>query len=249
MKDFYVYLHRKASTGEVFYVGKGCGRRAWSTNRGGLWRRVVAKHGFRVEFVQTGLLEWAAQEMEVGLIALYGRRDLGHGCLINMTDGGDGWSNPSDELRRAKGDVFRRLHSTREFRDALVTRVRAMNADPLFKAKRADAMKSQNADPDFQRKRVASIEKMHSSESGFNAYRERALLMNSDPTFRKKQAESMARRRKPVICVETGRIFTHLKDAEEWLKSFGNLKARQSAISQCCNGSLRSAYCCNWKYV
>ena len=30
-KQFYVYLHHRADSKEVFYVGKGSGRRAWST--------------------------------------------------------------------------------------------------------------------------------------------------------------------------------------------------------------------------
>lgn len=30
MTDFYVYLHRKKTTKEVFYVGKGSGDRVWS---------------------------------------------------------------------------------------------------------------------------------------------------------------------------------------------------------------------------
>lgn len=90
-QDFYVYLHRKATTGEVFYVGKGHGNRAWALkSRTAAWRSTAAKHAYIVEIVQEGLQEWAAFEAEVGLVALYGRRDLGLGPLVNMTDGGDG---------------------------------------------------------------------------------------------------------------------------------------------------------------
>lgn len=91
MTDFYVYLHRKATTGAVFYVGKGQGSRAWSAkSRSAYWRNVVAKHGLRVELVQEGMQEWWAFEFEQELIALYGRRDLGLGALANLSDGGDG---------------------------------------------------------------------------------------------------------------------------------------------------------------
>lgn len=86
-QDFYVYLHRKASTGEVFYVGKGHGRRAWSNQRSLYWHNIVKKHGFTVEFVATGLQEWYSFELERELIAFYGRD-----FLCNMTDGGDGIS-------------------------------------------------------------------------------------------------------------------------------------------------------------
>jgi hypothetical protein len=92
MIDFYVYMHRRATTGEIFYVGKGHGNRAWETDvgRSRHWKGVVARCGFTVEIVTSGLQEWYALELEVGLIALHGRRDMGQGPLVNFTDGGEG---------------------------------------------------------------------------------------------------------------------------------------------------------------
>jgi len=87
----YVYLHRRATDGEPFYVGKGKGKRARSRhNRSDWWRSVVDKHGYFVEIVVSDVQEWYACELECELIALYGRRDLGDGPLVNLTDGGDG---------------------------------------------------------------------------------------------------------------------------------------------------------------
>lgn len=98
MKDFYVYLHRIAPHGRVFYVGKGKGQRAWSeAGRNAYWRRIVRKHGgFHVEIVESGLQEWFAFEREIQLIELYGRD-----TLCNLTDGGDGTSGwvPNAETR------------------------------------------------------------------------------------------------------------------------------------------------------
>jgi hypothetical protein len=92
-QSYYVYLHKKASTGEVFYVGKGKGGRAWSrASRSGHWKNTVQKNGLVVEFAHAGLKEWAALEIERELIALYGRADEGLGGLVNCTDGGEGCS-------------------------------------------------------------------------------------------------------------------------------------------------------------
>ena len=86
-RDFYVYLHRRATDGKVFYVGKGNGDRAFEKRRNKYWKNTVAKHGYTVEFYATGLQEWYAFELEKELIAYYGRENL-----CNMTDGGEGSS-------------------------------------------------------------------------------------------------------------------------------------------------------------
>lgn len=89
--DFYVYLHRKKTTGEVFYVGKGSGDRAWNRQgRNEFWKKTVRKHGYYVEIHSHGLQEWYAFELERDLICYYGRRQLGLGTLVNLSDGGEG---------------------------------------------------------------------------------------------------------------------------------------------------------------
>ena len=89
--NFYVYLHRKKTTGEVFYIGKGKGNRAWSKKgRNDHWNRVAKKHGFTVEVHTNDIQEWYAFELERELIAYYGRVQDGTGTLVNYTDGGEG---------------------------------------------------------------------------------------------------------------------------------------------------------------
>lgn len=91
MTCYYVYLHRKKTTGEVFYVGKGKNKRAWDRHgRSDLWKKTATKCGWDVEILQDNLQEWYAFELETGLIALYGRLDLGDGSLVNLSDGGEG---------------------------------------------------------------------------------------------------------------------------------------------------------------
>jgi hypothetical protein len=101
-KDYYVYIHyRKSNPLEPFYVGKGKNGRAWSEyDRNPYWKHIVNKDkGFRCEIVYRGLSEDEAYAKEIFIVALYGRKDLGTGTLVNMTDGGDG-SSPSEETRK-----------------------------------------------------------------------------------------------------------------------------------------------------
>ena len=48
--NFYVYVHRTADTGRIFYVGKGTKNRAWTKGSRNLhWRNIVNKNGYHVK--------------------------------------------------------------------------------------------------------------------------------------------------------------------------------------------------------
>lgn len=103
MNNYYVYLHRKATNGEVFYVGKGSGNRAWSKcDRSKFWKDVAGKYGLTVEIYLNNVQEWYAYEVERQLIAYYGRRNTGSGTLVNMTNGGGGKYSEYDEYKRER---------------------------------------------------------------------------------------------------------------------------------------------------
>jgi hypothetical protein len=106
INQFYVYIHRKATNGEVFYVGKGKDNRAYDNRiRNKHWHNIVNKHGLIVEFAKTDISEAEAFELEEHLIHFFGRFDLGKGVLVNMTDGGEGASGHvhSEETRKKIG--------------------------------------------------------------------------------------------------------------------------------------------------
>lgn len=87
---FYVYEHLRGDTGEVFYIGKGAGRRAWRTQERNAWhRRVADKHGLTVRLARDNLSEPCALSLERVLIFV--RREQGK-RLANLTDGGEGSS-------------------------------------------------------------------------------------------------------------------------------------------------------------
>jgi len=102
MNEFYIYIHTKQDTGEIFYVGKGKGKRAYSKHsRSKFWNNIVDKYGYNVIIFENGLSEVEAFKLEIELIDMIGRRDLGKGTLVNLTDGGEGQTGwvPNDEYR------------------------------------------------------------------------------------------------------------------------------------------------------
>jgi group I intron endonuclease len=91
--NYCVYLHVKLSDKTPFYIGKGEIKRA-KTNigRSKWWYDTVNKHGYSVRILEDRLTEGEALELEIKYIKKYGRRDLGEGTLVNLTDGGEGTS-------------------------------------------------------------------------------------------------------------------------------------------------------------
>lgn len=86
-----VYRHIRLDNSETFYIGIGQNnRRAFhKTKRNNFWHKIVKKTKFQVEILFENLSWDEAQEKEKELIKHFGRKDLGLGTLVNLTDGGD----------------------------------------------------------------------------------------------------------------------------------------------------------------
>ena len=95
----YVYRHIRLDKNEVFYVGISCNKRNdyvrsnEKTRRGDWWKKIIAKTDYKVDIIFDDVTPEFAKEKEIEFIKLYGRKDLGLGTLVNMTDGGDGLNN------------------------------------------------------------------------------------------------------------------------------------------------------------
>lgn len=141
---FYVYAHYDDS-GKVFYVGKGHGKRSHSLRRSLYWKRYATKHGLHVKIWAENLTEEQAFTMEKDWIKVYGRRDLGTGCLVNLTDGGEG----------GRGKII--SAKTR----ALVSKA---NKGSIAIS---NSSKAYWADPEHRKMRIEKLRKGH-NESGYN---------------------------------------------------------------------------------
>lgn len=113
-RDYYVYFHRN-DAGNIFYVGKGTERRAWSTSRHPVWHKYVNEHlggRYNVEIFRDGLTECEAETIESELIAEHGKQ------LVN-------WINPG---RQFDYQALEEYHQLRDANRRFVEETKALEA-------------------------------------------------------------------------------------------------------------------------
>lgn len=104
-----IYRHLKPN-GEVFYIGIGKNsKRAYTkSGRNRFWKYIFPKYpDYEVQILKSDLTWEDACELEIILIAHYGRSNLGRGTLCNLTDGGDGVSG---NIHSCKGKPLSEEH-------------------------------------------------------------------------------------------------------------------------------------------
>lgn len=251
---FFVYLHRRASDGRVFYVGKGCRYRHKSKwNRSAHWHNIVNKHGYTIEIVQKDLSEAEAFVLEIELIAKY--KDQG---LCNRTNGGEGASGVVvSEETRAK---FREIRSDPAYRNNISQKAKVRYKNPEFKAAQKSIRKEAMNRPEVKEKlRQASL-RQFSDPVAREKNRQSTIKQFSDPAARKLASEKATARfntpekraahaqAKAIRCIETGAVFGTSTLAAEWVTSVRGKKSDFSSIAKAArNGTTSYGY--HWEYI
>lgn len=235
LQDFYVYTHTRNDTGATFYAGKGRKERAHRTSqRSPHWSRIAAKHGRTVHIVAEGLDDELALLCEVEQIDKCKRLGIN---LVNMTEGGDGAKlTPEAEARRI--EAIRQASRRPDVIAQRTANSHAIAANPELLARRNASIKAALQNPEVKAALAAAV------RSPAALANHRAAMAR--PEVRAKMAAAAA---VPVLCVETGRIFSAVIEAAVWLRSEGRSHAQGGHISQACKGIRKTAYGYTWRHA
>jgi hypothetical protein len=109
LSRYYVYLHIRQSDQRIFYVGKGCGSRAWNAKgRSKYWNNIALKCEYTVKIVAHNLLEKESLILEKRLISEFSD------SICNLTSGGESPVFSVESLKKMsesrKGKSFSQQH-------------------------------------------------------------------------------------------------------------------------------------------
>lgn len=193
---FYVYLHKKPGTNDVFYVGKGKKNRAYVTkSRNTHWSNVVNKYnGFDVEIIKSGMTEKEAFEFEKKTI-----QELGIEKLTNQTLGGISTTGMvhSDETRKLQSEIMKkRLEENPELQEKLNEIMKTLHDkqrnDPLYRdmlSKKYSDYYNSLSDEEKQeciRKKTAWLQDEEKKRKSI----EKQAITRNTPEYKKKASEA-----------------------------------------------------------
>jgi len=168
---YYVYAHYVEGELQPFYIGKGKGNRHKDLSpRNPAWEAYVSGRPVVVRILERFTDEQSALAREIELIAEYGRRDIGTGCLTNRSNGGElGWSGSIIDRERASNiskqlwqaeeyrEKMKEVHQRPEWRDAAVNQIQKIWDTPETREKLLASLKKRSANPEYRKKLSESL--------------------------------------------------------------------------------------------
>ena len=139
MNNYYTYAYLRED-GTPYYIGKGRGKRIYST-KGRTF--LPPKGANRKIFLKKNLTEEEAFRHEIYMIAVLGRKDLGTGILRNLSDGGEGASGwkPNEETRKRMSEGQKGKNVSQKTREKISQLHKGKTLSEETKRKVSEAMK------------------------------------------------------------------------------------------------------------
>jgi hypothetical protein len=245
----YVYRHIRLDKNEPFYIGIGSDESYFRANKKSQrnihWKRIVSKSDYEVEILIDDLTWDEAKEKEKEFIALYGRCDLSNGCLVNMTEGGDGTIGKiiTDETKQKLSDSIKEWNKTRVISDIQRSKAsqlfKEFNKNEEFKQKRMSALRNSDKLKEYNNSRKGI-------PSGYKHTEHSKKLIAQSKIGKKIAFEHYSKKCKPLLQLTLNGEF--IKEWESAREVQRELKFNQGNVSKCLNGEYKQAYGFIWKY-
>jgi len=157
---YYIYAYLR-NDGTPYYIGKGKGRRAWIQHSSKGKGAHTPKDNSKIYICETGLTEVGAFALERRYITWWGRKDLGTGILVNMSDGGQGTSNTkrsvSEYTKQLIGYANKGRPQSEETRKKRSLSLKGRPVSEASKEKRRAKMKGRKTGPQSPERKAKSL--------------------------------------------------------------------------------------------
>jgi hypothetical protein len=246
----YVYRHIRLDKNEPFYIGIGSDDSYFRANKKSQrnihWKRIVSITDYEIEILVDNLNWDEAKKKEKEFITLYGRCDLGNGCLVNMTEGGDGTVGKimSNETKQKLSNSIKEWNKTRVISDyqrqKASNQFKKLNKDPKFQQKRIESLRSSTKLKEYNDSRIGI-------PSGYKHTEEMKKKLSELKMGKKLEFEQYSKKCKPLVQLTLDGQF--VKQWESARQVQRETKYLQCNISNCCNGGYKQAYGFKWEYI
>lgn len=274
--NYYLYCYVRLDTNKPFYIGigtkiqrgnKSIYQRAFSkAGRNKYWKHIVNRHPCEVNILLESNSYDFIKQKEIEFIALYGRKDIGQGSLVNVTNGGEGirgykmtkehiekWKLSRKKYRPSPETKFKQSLSSHLAKKAFeysldgtfLKEWRTVTEACLFycgkkKGSIARAIRGQKKDYKSHN-RYWSFDKLDFFKPPPVVKKKRNINLEKFQETWRKKSELIE-----VVCIKTGCV-SIWESAIDFLRD--NPKFSRKGISACCTGKKRTHLGHTFKYL